>query len=66
MRRSGLAHLLSISGLHVTALIGVVIFLLMRLMALSRRAALDWPLMLLAAGGGALAGLGYTILTSAL
>ncbi len=65
MRRSGLAHLLSISGLHVTALIAAVIFLLMRLMALSRRAALDWPLMLLAAGGGALAGIGYTLLTGA-
>ena len=65
MRRSGLAHLLSISGLHVTALIGAVIFLLMRLMALSRRAALDWPLMLIAAGGGALAGIGYTLLTGA-
>ena len=66
MRRSGLAHLLSISGLHVTALIAAVIFLLMRAMALSRRAALDWPLMLVAAGGGALAGIGYTLLTSAL
>ncbi|HEX7875386.1 MAG TPA: ComEC/Rec2 family competence protein [Sphingobium sp.] len=65
MRRSGLAHLLSISGLHVTALIGAVIFLLMRVMALSRRAALDWPLMLMAAAGGALAGLGYTLLTGA-
>ncbi|MGC4251409.1 MAG: ComEC/Rec2 family competence protein [Sphingobium sp.] len=65
MRRSGLAHLLSISGLHVTALIGAVIFLLMRVMALSRRAALDWPLMLIAAGGGALAGIGYTLLTGA-
>lgn len=65
MRRSGLAHLLSISGLHVTALIGAVIFLLMRVMALSQRAALDWPLMLIAAGGGALAGIGYTLLTGA-
>ncbi|WP_242123117.1 ComEC/Rec2 family competence protein [Sphingobium sp. Sx8-8] len=65
MRRSGLAHLLSISGLHVTALIAAVVFLLMRAMALSRRAALDWPLMLIAAGGGALAGLGYTLLTGA-
>jgi len=65
MRRSGLAHLLSISGLHVTALIAAVIFLLMRAMALSRRAALDWPLMLVAAGGGALAGIGYTLLTGA-
>ena len=65
MRRSGLAHLLSISGLHVTALIGAAIFLLMRVMALSRRAALDWPLMLIAAGGGALVGIGYTWLTGA-
>ncbi|WP_031293213.1 ComEC/Rec2 family competence protein [Sphingobium sp. HDIP04] len=65
MRRSGLAHLLSISGLHVTALIAAVIFLLMRMMALSRRAALDRPLMLVAAGGGALAGIGYTLLTGA-
>lgn len=65
MRNSGLAHLLSISGLHVTALIGAVIFLLMRVMALSRRAALDWPLMLIAASGGALAGIGYTLLTGA-
>ena len=65
MRDSGLAHLLSISGLHVTALIGVVILLLMRIMALSRRAALDWPLMLIAAAGGALAGVGYTLLTGA-
>ncbi|SEJ64756.1 competence protein ComEC [Sphingobium sp. AP50] len=65
MRRSGLAHLLSISGLHVTALIGAVIFLLMRVMALSQRAALHWPLMLIAAAGGALAGIGYTWLTGA-
>jgi competence protein ComEC len=65
MRRSGLAHLLSISGLHVTALIGAVIFLLMRMLALSRRAALTMPLMLIAAGGGALAGIFYTWLTGA-
>lgn len=65
MRRSGLAHLLSISGLHVTALIGAVILLLMRVMALSQRAALNWPLMLIAAAGGALAGIGYTLLTGA-
>ena len=65
MRRSGLAHLLSISGLHVTALIGAVIFLLFRLLALSPRLALHWPLMLIAAGGGALAGIGYTLLTGA-
>ncbi|MET0370158.1 MAG: ComEC/Rec2 family competence protein [Sphingobium sp.] len=65
MRRSGLAHLLSISGLHVTALIGAVMVLLLRAMALSRRAALGLPLVLIAAGGGALAGLGYTMFTGA-
>jgi competence protein ComEC len=65
MRRSGLAHLLSISGLHVTALIGAVIFLTLRLAALSRRAALHLPLMLIAAACGALAGIGYTLLTGA-
>lgn len=65
MRRSGLAHLLSISGLHVTALIGAVIFLIFRLLALSRRAALRWPLMLIAATGGAAAGIGYTLMTGA-
>lgn len=65
MRRSGLAHLLSISGLHVTALIGGVMFLMRRLLALSSRLALRWPLMLVAGGGGALAGIGYTLLTGA-
>jgi competence protein ComEC len=65
MRRSGLAHLLSISGLHVSAMIGAVIFLVYRLLALSRRLALRWPLMAIAAGAGALAGVGYTILTGA-
>ncbi|MEJ7935190.1 ComEC/Rec2 family competence protein [Sphingobium sp. AN558] len=65
MRRSGLAHLLSISGLHVTALIGAVIFLLLRVMAISRQATLGLPLMMIAAAGGALAGIGYTLLTGA-
>jgi competence protein ComEC len=65
MRRSGLAHLLSISGLHVSAMIGTVIFLVYRLLALSRRLALGWPLLAIAAAVGALAGVGYTILTGA-
>lgn len=65
MRRSGLAHLLSISGLHVSAMVGAVIFLVFRLLALSRRLALDAPLPLIAAGAGALAGLGYTLFTGA-
>lgn len=65
MRRSGLAHLLSISGLHVTALVGGVMLLTLRLLALSRRLALNWPLVPIAAGAGALAGIGYTLLTGA-
>ncbi|MPT49079.1 MAG: ComEC/Rec2 family competence protein [Sphingobium sp.] len=65
MRRSGLAHLLSISGLHVSALIGAVIFLTYRLLALNRRLALQWPLMLIAALMGAIAGTAYTFLTGA-
>lgn len=65
MRQSGLSHLLSISGLHVTALVGIVVLLAYRLLALSTRLALRWPLMLVAAGVGAGAGVGYTLLTGA-
>lgn len=65
MRRSGLAHLLSISGLHVSALIGAVILITFRLLALSPRLALGAPLMLIAAAAGAAAGIGYTLLTGA-
>lgn len=63
MRRSGLAHLLSISGLHITAAVGGVMWAALRLLALSPALALRWPLPLVAAGIGALAGLGYTLLT---
>lgn len=66
MRRSGLAHLLSISGLHVSALIGGVIFLVYRLLALSPALALRWPILLIAACTGAATGIGYTLLTRAL
>ncbi len=65
MRRSGLAHLLSISGLHVSALIGATIFIVYRLLALSPRLALTLPLMTVAAAAGALAGIGYTLFTGA-
>ncbi|MET0137150.1 MAG: ComEC/Rec2 family competence protein, partial [Sphingobium sp.] len=65
MRQSGLSHLLSISGVHVTALIGGVIFLVYRLMALSPRLALRLPLLLISAAAGAGAGIGYTLLTGA-
>jgi competence protein ComEC len=65
MRRSGLAHLLSISGLHVSALIAGVMFIVYRLLALSPRLALHWPIILIAACAGAAAGIGYTLLTGA-
>ncbi len=65
MRRSGLAHLLSISGLHVTAVVAAAFLLALRLLALSPRLALNAPLMLIAAGSGAVAGMAYTLLTGA-
>ncbi len=65
MRRSGLAHLLSISGLHVTAVVGFTMLLAMRLLALSRRLALRGWVLPLAAAAAALAGGGYTLLAGA-
>jgi competence protein ComEC len=65
MRRSGLAHLLSISGLHVTAVVGFAMFLTLRLLALSRRLALAGYVLPLAAAAGAIAGGGYTLLAGA-
>jgi competence protein ComEC len=63
MRRSGLAHLLSVSGLHLTAVVGAVMLLTLRLLALSPTLALRFRLILIAAGAGALAGVAYTLLT---
>jgi competence protein ComEC len=63
MRDAGLAHLLSISGLHVSAVIGAVYFMAIRLLALSPGLALRLRLPVVAAGCGALAGIGYTLLT---
>src|SRR3546814_5627482 len=65
MRRSGLAHLRSISGLHVTAGVGFAMLLTMRLLALSPRLALAGIVLPLAAAAGALAGGGYTLLAGA-
>ncbi|MFA7586199.1 MAG: ComEC/Rec2 family competence protein, partial [Novosphingobium sp.] len=65
MRDSGLAHLLSISGLHVSALVGAAYILTVRLLALWPALALRVRLPLIGAMTGAAAGLGYTILTGA-
>lgn len=63
MRGSGLTHLLSISGLHVTAVVGAAMLLALKLLALSPRLAVRWPLVVVSAGVGAAAGIGYTLLT---
>jgi len=65
MRRSGLTHLLSVSGLHIAAAVGAAMLLTLKLLALSERLALRLNLMLVAAGVGALTGIGYTLLTGA-
>lgn len=65
LRRSGLAHLLSVSGLHVTAVVGATMLIVLRLLALSPALALRWPLPVIAAGAAGVAATGYTLLTGA-
>jgi competence protein ComEC len=65
MRDSGLAHLLSVSGLHVSAVVAAAYLMALKLLALIPWLALRVRLPLLAAGAGALAGIGYTLLTGA-
>ncbi|HEX8840014.1 MAG TPA: ComEC/Rec2 family competence protein [Sphingomicrobium sp.] len=63
MRRGGIAHLLSVGGLHITAVIGLTMFLTLRILALSEFLALRLNLLVIAAGAGAVAAIGYTLLT---
>ncbi len=65
MRNSGLAHLLSISGLHVTAVVGAVFVLMSRVLALFPYFALRQPVPIYAACAAAIAAIGYTLLTGA-
>ncbi len=65
MRDSGLTHLLSVSGLHVSAVVAAAYFIALRLLALWPWLALRVRLPLAAAGAGALAGIAYTLLTGA-
>jgi competence protein ComEC len=65
MRDAGLTHLLSISGLHVSAVIAGVYFLTLRLLALWPWLTLRVRLPLMAAACGAGAGVAYTLLTGA-
>ena len=65
MRAAGLAHLLSVSGLHITAVVTATMVIVLRLLALVPGLALRVRLPLVAAGAGALAAIGYTLLTGA-
>ena len=63
MRRAGLAHLLSVSGLHITAVVTATMLVVLRLLALSPWLALRLRLPMIAAVAGAAAAIGYTALT---
>jgi competence protein ComEC len=65
MRDSGLTHLLSVSGLHVSAVVAAGYLLAIKLLALWPWLALRVRLPLVAAGVAALAGIAYTLLTGA-
>jgi competence protein ComEC len=65
LRDAGLTHMLSISGLHVSAVIAGAYFLAITLLALWPWLTLRVRLPLVAAAVGALAGIGYTLLTGA-
>lgn len=65
MRDAGLAHLLSISGLHIAVVVGSVSLLSRMLLALWPWAALRVPVPTIALGIGAAAGIGYTLLAGA-
>lgn len=65
MRDSGLTHLLSISGLHVSAVIAAAYVLALKLLALWPWLTLRVRLPIAAAAIAALAGIGYTLLTGA-
>ena len=65
MRDAGLTHLLSISGLHVSAVIAAAYFLAIKLLAFFPSLALRVRLPVVAAAIAALAGIAYTLITGA-
>ncbi|HEY4548347.1 MAG TPA: ComEC/Rec2 family competence protein [Pedomonas sp.] len=62
MRNSGLAHLVSISGLHIGMVTGLVFLLTRRVLALSPWLALRLPLKTYAALAAAIAAVAYTLI----
>lgn len=65
LRDAGLSHLLSVSGLHVSAVVAATYLLVARLLALLPWLALRVRIPLWAAAGAALSGVFYTLLTGA-
>ena len=65
LQTSGLAHILSISGLHMSLVAGGVFWLVRALLALSSRLATSYPIKKWAAVAGLLSGLAYMLLASA-
>lgn len=65
MRDSGLAHLLSISGLHVTAVVGFLFLFSSRTLALFPAIALRYPVPVIAAAFAACGAIAYTLLAGA-
>ncbi len=65
MRESGMAHLLAISGLHVTAIVGGIFLFFSRTLSLFPWFALRFPIPIIAASIAALGAIGYTLLTGA-
>lgn len=64
-RNSGLAHLLSISGLHVGIAAGILFYVVRALLATVPYIALRWPIKKIAALFGILSALAYTLLVGA-
>jgi competence protein ComEC len=62
-RDSGLAHLLAVAGLHIGIVMGWILLLARRGLALSGRAALFWPCKQIAALAAIVAGGCYMVLT---
>lgn len=65
MRSAGLTHLLSISGLHVTAVVGAIFLIASRIMSLIPYLALRIRIPIAAAGFAAIGAIAYTLLTGA-
>ena len=66
MAASGLAHIYSISGLHLSIVAGGTFFLLRLLLASIAATATRWPVKKIAAVGGILAAAGYLLLAGGL